>query len=217
MSRKYLRPLQYNGSPVEREKLRYRFDKYNLIVASYDIVRKDIYFFSQIKWNYIILDEGHVIKNGKTRTSIAIKQLIANHRLILSGTPIQNNVLELWSLFDFLMPGFLGTEKQFTARYSRPILASRDPKCSSKEQEAGALAMEALHRQVLPFLLRRMKEDVLDDLPPKITQDYYCELSPLQELLYDDFSRSQAHQTLEVICFQLASKNHFTEFFFILQ
>ncbi|GJQ72210.1 hypothetical protein Trydic_g3301 [Trypoxylus dichotomus] len=89
------------------------------------------------------------------------------------------------------------TEKQFTARYSRPILASRDPKCSSKEQEAGALAMEALHRQVLPFLLRRMKEDVLDDLPPKITQDYYCELSPLQELLYDDFSRSQAHQTLE--------------------
>ncbi|KAI4456700.1 tata-binding protein-associated factor [Holotrichia oblita] len=197
LSRKYLRPLQYNGSPVEREKLRYRFDKYNLIVASYDIVRKDIHFFSQIKWNYIILDEGHVIKNGKTRTSIAIKQLIANHRLILSGTPIQNNVLELWSLFDFLMPGFLGTEKQFTARYSRPILASRDPKCSSKEQEAGALAMEALHRQVLPFLLRRMKEDVLDDLPPKITQDYYCELSPLQELLYDDFSRSQAHQTLE--------------------
>ncbi|KRT80629.1 HEAT domain-containing protein, partial [Oryctes borbonicus] len=197
LSRKYLRPLQYNGSPVEREKLRYRFDKYNLIVASYDIVRKDIIFFSHIKWNYIILDEGHVIKNGKTRTSIAIKQLIAQHRLILSGTPIQNNVLELWSLFDFLMPGFLGTEKQFTARYSRPILASRDPKCSSKEQEAGALAMEALHRQVLPFLLRRMKEDVLDDLPPKITQDYYCELSTLQERLYDDFSRSQAHQTLE--------------------
>lgn len=96
------------------------------------------------------------------------------------------------------MPGFLGTEKQFTARYSRPILASRDPKCSTKEQEAGVLAMEALHRQVLPFLLRRMKEDVLDDLPPKITQDYYCELSPLQEQLYEDFSKSQAHQTLQV-------------------
>ncbi|KAJ8933842.1 hypothetical protein NQ314_013764 [Rhamnusium bicolor] len=144
-----------------------------------------------------LTDEGHIIKNGKTRTSVAIKALIANHRLILSGTPIQNNVLELWSLFDFLMPGFLGTEKQFTARYSRPILASRDPKCSSKDQEAGVLAMEALHRQVLPFLLRRMKEDVLDDLPPKITQDYYCELSPLQEQLYDDFSKSQAHQTLQ--------------------
>jgi SNF2 family DNA or RNA helicase len=71
------------------------------------------------------------------QSSKAIKQLAANHRLILSGTPIQNNVLELWSLFDFLMPGFLGTEKQFTARYSRPILASRDPKSSPKEQEAG--------------------------------------------------------------------------------
>lgn len=71
------------------------------------------------------------------QASKAIKQLVANHRLILSGTPIQNNVLELWSLFDFLMPGFLGTERQFTAKYSRPILASRDPKSSQREQEAG--------------------------------------------------------------------------------
>ncbi|CAH1396143.1 unnamed protein product [Nezara viridula] len=169
-SRKYLSALQYAGPPAERERLRKQVKKHNLIVASYDIVRKDIDFFSSIKWNYCILDEGHVIKNGKTKSSKAIKQLIANHRLILSGTPIQNNVLELWSLFDFLMPGFLGTEKQFTARYSRPILMSRDPKSSAKEQEAGVLAMEALHRQVLPFVLRRMKEDVLKDLPPKITQ-----------------------------------------------
>ena len=66
-----------------------------------------------------------------------IRQLKANHRLILSGTPIQNNVLELWSLFDFLMPGFLGTEKQFVAKYGKPILQSRDAKSSSKEQEAG--------------------------------------------------------------------------------
>ncbi|XP_045448730.1 TATA-binding protein-associated factor 172 [Melitaea cinxia] len=193
---KYLKPLQYVGPPIEREKLRAHVRFYNLIVASYDIVRKDIDFFSSIKWNYCILDEGHVIKNGKTKAFKAIKQLVANHRLILSGTPIQNNVLELWSLFDFLMPGLLGTERQFTARYSRPILAARDPRASPHHLQAGALACEALHRQVLPFLLRRVKEDVLRELPPKITQDYYCELSPLQRRLYEHFSREHMPQDI---------------------
>lgn len=83
------------------------------------------------------------------QSSKAIKQLTANHRLILSGTPIQNNVLELWSLFDFLMPGFLGTERQFTAKYSRPILASRDPKSSPSEQEAGKCLVVNRKKEVL--------------------------------------------------------------------
>ncbi|XP_017083593.2 TATA-binding protein-associated factor 172 [Drosophila eugracilis] len=193
-----LRPLHYYGFPVGREKLRSEIGtSCNLVVASYDTVRKDIDFFSGIHFNYCVLDEGHIIKNGKTKSSKAIKRLKANHRLILSGTPIQNNVLELWSLFDFLMPGFLGTEKQFVQRFSRPILASRDAKSSAKEQEAGVLAMEALHRQVLPFLLRRVKEDVLKDLPPKITQDLLCELSPLQLRLYEDFSNKHLKDCLD--------------------
>ncbi|ELW66703.1 TATA-binding protein-associated factor 172, partial [Tupaia chinensis] len=170
-SREYLNPLHYTGPPTERVR--------------------------NIKFNYCILDEGHVIKNGKTKLSKAVKQLTANYRIILSGTPIQNNVLELWSLFDFLMPGFLGTERQFAARYGKPILASRDARSSSREQEAGVLAMDALHRQVLPFLLRRMKEDVLQDLPPKIIQDYYCTLSPLQVQLYEDFAKSRAKCDVE--------------------
>ncbi|XP_013387250.1 TATA-binding protein-associated factor 172-like [Lingula anatina] len=197
VSKEYLNPLHYTGPVMERVKLRSKVKKHNLIVVSYDIVRNDIEFFGAIKWNYCILDEGHIIKNGKTKISKSVKQLVCNHRLILSGTPIQNNVLELWSLFDFLMPGFLGTEKQFTAKYGRPILQSRDAKSSSKEQEAGALAMEALHRQVLPFLLRRLKEDVLQDLPPKIIQDYYCDLSPLQVQLYEDFAKSRAKKNVE--------------------
>lgn len=190
LSKDFMRPLHYVGFPNEREKLRSKIFSHDLVVASYDIVRKDIDYFSVIQWNYIVLDEGHIIKNGKTKCSQAMKKLIGNHRLILSGTPIQNNVLELWSLFDFLMPGFLGTEKQFALKFSRPILASRDAKSSPKDQEAGALAMEALHRQVLPFILRRVKEDVLTDLPPKITQDLLCELSPLQQRLYEDFSKT---------------------------
>lgn len=213
VSAKHLNPLHYTGPPFERAKLKNKIKKAlqtshskqgdkvknhcNLIIASYDLVRNDIDFFSSIRWNYCILDEGHVIKNGKTKLAKAIKSLTANHRLILTGTPIQNNVLELWSLFDFLMPGFLGTERQFMARYSKPILASRDAKSSSKEQEAGILAMDGLHRQVLPFILRRMKEDVLKDLPPKIIQDYYCELSPLQGQLYEDFYKSRARQSLK--------------------
>jgi TATA-binding protein-associated factor len=138
-----------------------------------------------------VLDEGHLIKNPKAKITQAVKKIVSNHRLILSGTPIQNNVLELWSLFDFLMPGFLGTEKVFQDRFAKPIAASRNAKSSSKEQEAGALAIEALHKQVLPFLLRRLKEEVLNDLPPKIIQNYYCDLSDLQKRLFEDFFKKE--------------------------
>ncbi|CAJ0832129.1 8775_t:CDS:10 [Entrophospora sp. SA101] len=186
-----LKPLTYTGNPKDRERLRPKIFCHDVVIMSYDILRNDLDELSQIDWNYCILDEGHVIKNGKTKITKAVKTIKANHRLILSGTPIQNNVLELWSLFDFLMPGFLGTEKQFNDRFGKPILSSRDSKSSSKEQEAGALALEALHKQVLPFLLRRLKEDVLNDLPPKIIQDYYCELSDLQKQLYEEFAKSQ--------------------------
>ncbi|KAL6056696.1 TATA-binding protein-associated factor [Balamuthia mandrillaris] len=175
-----LRPVQYTGNPLERKRIRDRLQAFNVVITSYDILRNDIIHLNPLTFNYCILDEGHIIRNSRTQITKAVKQIQANHRLILSGTPIQNNVLELWSMFDFLMPGFLGTEKQFQQQYAKPILASRDPKCGQKEQEAGALALEALHRQVLPFLLRRVKEDVLHDLPPKIIQDHYCDLCPLQ-------------------------------------
>lgn len=179
-----LKPVVYQG-PEKNELL--SSEDYNVVVASYHSVSRDSAILSQFQWNYVVLDEGHVIKNPKTKLSIAVKALPSRRRLILSGTPIQNNVLEMWSLFDFLMPGFLGTSLQFNDRYGKPILNSRDAKADSKEQEQGALALEALHKQVLPFLLRRMKEDVLDDLPPKIIQDYLCDLSPLQKQLYKEF------------------------------
>ncbi|EPS61286.1 hypothetical protein M569_13511, partial [Genlisea aurea] len=191
-----LTTLQYVGSSQERSSLRTVFQKHNAIVTSYDVVRKDIDILSQLHWNYCILDEGHIIKNSRSKVTVAVKQLKANHRLILSGTPIQNNVLDLWSLFDFLMPGFLGTERQFQATYGKPLLAARDPKCSAKDAEAGILAMEALHKQVMPFLLRRTKDEVLSDLPEKIIQDRYCELSPVQQILYEQFSGSHVRQDI---------------------
>lgn len=191
--------LQYVGSAPDRISARECFDKHNVIITSYDVVRKDIDYLEQISWNYCILDEGHVIKNAKSKITGAVKQLKAQNRLILSGTPIQNNILDLWSLFDFLMPGFLGTERQFQAAYGKPLLAARDSKCSSRDAEAGALAMEALHKQVMPFLLRRTKDEVLSDLPEKIIQDRYCDLSPVQVKLYEQFSGSHVRTEISTI------------------
>ncbi|KAI1437674.1 hypothetical protein GGR50DRAFT_19608 [Xylaria sp. CBS 124048] len=193
----FLSVTSFVGPPTERRAKASQFSTTDIVVTSYEVCRNDTNLLEKQNWNYIVLDEGHLIKNPKAKISLAVKKLASNHRLILTGTPIQNNVLELWSLFDFLMPGFLGAEKVFLDRFAKPIAASRFSKASSKEQEAGALAIEALHKQVLPFLLRRLKEEVLDDLPPKILQNYYCDLSDLQRKLFEDFSKKQSKQLTE--------------------
>ena len=130
-----LKPVMYTGNSRERSKLLSRLKKYDVVITSYEVVRNDISNLEDIHWHYCILDEGHIIKNAKTKLTKAVKCIRAHHRLILSGTPIQNNVLELWSLFDFLMPGFLGSETSFNERFSKPILSNRDGK--SKNGEAG--------------------------------------------------------------------------------
>ncbi|KAL2261630.1 hypothetical protein VTK26DRAFT_3723 [Humicola hyalothermophila] len=193
----FLSVTAYVGPPAERKAMKDQLDKTDIVVTSYDVCRNDIEVIEKYNWNYVVLDEGHLIKNPKAKITLAVKRLISNHRLILTGTPIQNNVLELWSLFDFLMPGFLGAEKVFLDRFAKPIANSRYSKASSKEQEAGALAIEALHKQVLPFLLRRLKEEVLNDLPPKILQNYYCDLSDLQIKLFEDFTKREGKKITE--------------------
>ena len=194
----FLTSVAYVGPPPERGRHWAQLQSVDIVITSYEVCRNDIEVFAPLNWNYCVLDEGHLIKNPAAKTSLAVKRLQSNHRLILSGTPIQNNVLELWSLFDFLMPGFLGTEKVFKDRFARPIAASRFSKSSSKEQEAGALAVEALHKQVLPFLLRRLKEEVLADLPPKILQNYYCDLSDFQKKLFEDFTKKEGKALSEM-------------------
>ncbi|RNA12097.1 TATA-binding -associated factor 172-like protein [Brachionus plicatilis] len=226
VDKKCLRPFIYCGSVAERENLRRLFfnknkepsARFNVFIVSYDIIRHDIQYLYTQKWNYCILDEGHLIKSSKTKLSKAIKQIRASHRLILTGTPIQNNVTELWCLFDFLLPGYLGTEKQFHLKYARYIapqsasFQSKLEKSMSNQEKNGenaksksdngfhqlsVIALESLHKQVLPFLLRRTKEEVLKDLPPKIIQDYYCEMSPLQIELYQDFAKSNVSDNIK--------------------
>lgn len=174
-----------------------------VLITSYNIVRSDIEILSSMNFNYCVLDEGHLIKNSKAKISQAVKKLKSNHRLILSGTPIQNNVLELWSLFDFLMPGFLGTENQFYHQFQKPILAMHSNKATVEEYKLGQIALDTLHKQVLPFILRRTKKDVLRELPPKIIQDYYCELSPIQKTLYEEVIKRQAKPDSNLNIFQL--------------
>lgn len=130
-----LKPILYTGNSRERTRLLSKLGQHDVVITSYEVVRNDIGSLERMKWLYCILDEGHVIKNSKTKLTKAVKAIQAQHRLILSGTPIQNNVLELWSLFDFLMPGFLGTETSFSERFSKPILSNKDGK--SKNAEAG--------------------------------------------------------------------------------
>lgn len=200
--------LVYSGAAGERRnRLANEIKSTQLVITSYDVIRTDIDYFSPQDWNYCILDEGHLIKNSKTKLASAIKSLKTKRRLLLSGTPIQNDLLELWSLFDFLMPGYLGNERDFCTNFAKPIAVAQYQQAMTSNQSTNASALSKwtlrdleeaeaklnqLHKQVLPFILRRMKENVLQDLPPKIIQDYTSEMSPIQRIIYDDLLASSS-------------------------
>jgi TATA-binding protein-associated factor len=138
------------------------------------------------------LDEGHLLKNPKTKTAKAARLLKANHKLILTGTPVQNKAYELWAIFDFLMPNYLGTEDEFSMKYERAIRRSHLPGASSRDIHEATNALKQLHQQVLPFILRREKEQVLRELPQKLITDIPCAMTSYQRTMYDTFS-SQKH------------------------
>lgn len=183
-------PLELAGAVGERAHRLQGLHTSSVAVTSYEAMRADAAALSAIEWDYVVLDEGHAIRNHKSKMAAAAKAVgsKARHRLLLSGTPIQNRAHEMWSLFDFLMPGFLGTQRQFHARFGKPIMAAREPK-SARDAEAGERALQRLHRQVMPFVLRRTKDKVLKELPPKIIQDVYVDASPLQVAMYDAVGR----------------------------
>ncbi|CAJ0932150.1 unnamed protein product, partial [Mesorhabditis belari] len=154
-----------------------------LVVTAYEDLKVNANLSRQ-PWSYVILDEGHILRNTKTAVWRAVNELTSQSRLILSGTPVQNSAADLWALFAWLMPGYLGDEKQFRVSFLRSILKCRSPKATEKELQAGSDALSHLHRLVLPFVLRRIKQDVLPELPEKIVQDYECELTDAQRELY---------------------------------
>jgi SNF2 family DNA or RNA helicase len=158
----------YEGNQKERKIILENL-KVNILFASYSIIQNDIAELSQIDFDYIILDEAQHIKNSAALRTKAVKKLKSRHRLALSGTPIENNPTELWSIFDFLMPGYLPALKHFKNDYM-----------SEKQKDAN----EKLKMLVSPFILRRRKQDVLIELPDKQEQIAYCKMTTVQEKMY---------------------------------
>ncbi len=145
----------------------------DLTITTYALLRLDLDLLKQKRWTYVILDEAQTIKNPASQTARAACALNAQHRLALTGTPVENRLEELWSLFRFLMPGLLGTLRTFKERFVRPI------------ENGDAKARRALRARVRPYVLRRMKAQVATELPPLTEQVLRCELSPAQRQLYD--------------------------------
>ncbi len=165
--------------------------KYDVVITSYALVRRDIEVLEKEKFRYVILDESQNIKNAQSQTSKACKKLNAVHRLALSGTPIENKLEELWSVFDFLMPGFLFDANEFNHRYVNPIVENEDTEVQKR-----------LKTQIYPFILRRMKRDVAKDLPDKVESVQYCELTPDQKDLYLqvlDSTKEELFKSIETV------------------
>lgn len=144
-----------------------------VIITSYDLLKRDRAAYLGRAFEYEIIDEAQVIKNAKTQGAKAVKEISANVRFALTGTPVENRLSELWSIFDFLMPGFLYSYRKFRERYELPIVKNQDPE-----------ALTALRRMTGPFVLRRLKKDVLRELPGKEERIVYSAASGRQQKLY---------------------------------
>ena len=168
-----LRTLVVTGPQRQRQEMLQEIARTDLVITSYPLIRRDIDLYAGIPFSACFLDEAQHIKNASSVNARAVKQIQAPYRFALTGTPIENSLDELWSIFDFVMPGYLYTYSRFSARYERPIAI---------EGDAGALGR--LSAQIAPFLLRRMKSDVLKELPPKFESRMSAEMTDDQKALY---------------------------------
>ncbi|ODQ44537.1 hypothetical protein PICMEDRAFT_74270 [Pichia membranifaciens NRRL Y-2026] len=199
--------LTYYGSPQQRKEKRKGWntpDTFHVCITSYQLVVHDQPIFRRKKWKYMILDEAHNIKNFKSQRWKALLNFNTEHRVLLTGTPLQNNIIELWSLLYFLMPsskeggitmpeGFADL-MDFQQWFGKPVDKIIQQGGDDKETRE---TVNKLHQVLRPYLLRRLKQDVEKQMPAKHEHIVYCRLSKRQRLLYDDFmSRAQTKETL---------------------
>jgi hypothetical protein len=188
-----LKVLIYHGSDRHQD----NFDDYDLIISTYGLIHRDKEKFINYLFYYLILDEAQFIKNARTKTTQVIQQLKAEHRLCLTGTPLENHLGELLSLFHFLMPGLLGDTKQFRSWFRTPI-----------EKHGDNDRRELLAKRVKPFMLRRTKNQVASELPPKTEMTRTIELVGAQRDLYEAIRMSMEKKVRDAIAKQGLGKSH---------
>ena len=190
-----LRILNYTG--VRRIKQSALFGKYDLVITSYGTTRADAEILSEFYFNYIILDESQSIKNPKSLISKKVKLLKSRRKLILTGTPIENSTLDLWSQMRFINPGLLGNASYFKREYLNPIEKKQDREKTQK-----------LNSMIKPFLLRREKGQVADDLPEKVVNIHYCTMSDDQKAVYEEEKNAFRTKIMDIIENDGIAKSH---------
>ncbi|MCC7300158.1 MAG: DEAD/DEAH box helicase [Verrucomicrobia bacterium] len=186
-----LRVLKMHGS--DRHDQWENVAESDLVVTSYALLRRDLDEYLKHEFSIAVLDEAQHIKNRTTQNAVAAKKIRAQHKLVLTGTPIENSVADLWSIMDFLMPGYLSNHKAFREHYELPI---------SRGGPDGELAQLKLRRKLHPFLLRRMKREVAKDLPEKIQRVAHCALSKDQYLVYKELLESSKRKISDMVASQ---------------
>lgn len=192
-----LKILNYTGT--HRNKDVSHFEKYDLVLTSYGITRLDIEGLQNFYFNYTILDESQVIKNPTSNIAKAVMKLRAKHRLTLTGTPLENTTLDLWSQMTFINPGLLGGQTFFKKEYQVPI--------EKKGDEAKTKKLNAI---IKPFILRRLKAQVATDLPEKVENIYYTDMTPEQEAKYEEAKSYYRNKILDLIEKEGINNSRFT-------
>ncbi len=181
-----LRVLSLNGPG--RNRLFESIPAHDVVITSYALIRRDAEQYRGREFDLLVLDEAQHIKNRQTQNAQAVKMIQARQKLVLTGTPMENSVLDLWSIFDFLMPGYLASAQDFKDRYEIPITRDRDKNAQGR-----------LSRRIRPFLLRRLKRDVAAELPAKIEQVSFCELTDQQKQLYQQVLETGRREVLDAV------------------
>ena len=161
----------------------HKIEKFDLVITSYPLLRRDVEAYQGMEFSAVILDEAQHIKNPDSQNAQSASALKARHRFVLTGTPVENSVRDIWSLMNFLMPGYLGTRTDFRERYENAI-----------QSESGGPEQQRLTRRIRPFLLRRTKANVATEIPEKLEQVAYCELTDSQRQIYTQLSVTTRQQ-----------------------